>query len=439
MSLVMALLVWACAPRDPKGPGVDPPVDDSADSDPADTDGSDTDGADTGEPLPDCAPGTMAIVGRQVHADLQAALDVAVPGDVIELCPGEWTGNWWATPEGALELRGRTGRAEDVVLRPPPSQAVLSVRGEEPHLTLRHLTMTNAGGDSYAAALSVTGRLTDPRGSLTLDGVVVSDFPDKWQVPVVTGTGLGRVELVDSTFTRLEAVESTPVLFHLVEGPVIVERCVFSENRGSKQGALLVARESWSEAAWSLRVSDTVFEGNAAMSEGNGVALMVSHEAPGTADVVIERSAFLDNFVRADVFEDWFPDRGGALYVGSAWRSGALTLAVSDTRFEGNAADHVSQVRLFRHGEGDPWAASFTRVTLKGGRGTLTADELGGECVNAAMEISAAQAELAVTLTEVDVGAGASANECTPFRDCLPAPTGLVSGDLLVPGGDVCP
>jgi hypothetical protein len=436
--VTLLVLLGACERAEPTDP--DPPADDTDESD--DSDGPiDTDvPIDTGEPRPECGPGDMVFIRRQAYPDLQDALDAAIPGDVLEVCPGEWEGVWAVDLDGALTIRGRSGDADDVILTTRYRQRILHVSGLEPHLTLAHLTFTYAGKLQYGSALEVVGDPITPRGSLVIDHCVFEDFLDKRTEPIVMGTGLGRVELLDSTFTNLETEDSVPVLFHLIEGPVRIERSAFVNNLGNAQGAVLIARQSWSTTPWSLSVLDTTFDGNRAAWDGFGVGLLVSHEAPGPAAIRVERTTFSDHLVRTDpLAPPSFPYEGGALAVSSLWRSGALTLDVVDSTFDNNVANHASQVRLLRRGEGEPWTANFTRTSMTRGRGTFTPTEPDDVCINAGMEIHAAQANLTVTLTDVDVGTGAAANECTAFRDCLPAPTGAVSGQLDAFAADWCP
>jgi hypothetical protein len=435
--MVTLTLLLACAQ-----PAPEPPLDtDESDVVPPDTDETDPP-VDTGEPPPACGPGVMVFNGRTPYPDLQPALDAALDGDTLEICPGTWSGRWNKQLEGHLTLTSRTRSADDVVLSTIPYQRTLVVSGVAPHLTLSHLTLTHDPSGGYGTALQLAGDTVALQGSLTLDHCHVRDFPVGLdplgrEDEVIRATGLAEVTLRDSTFTALETEGTAPLVFQLIDRALTIERCAFEDNRGLSQGAMVASRVSWATTPWQVTITDSTFARNGAFSHAIGSAVALSHESTGPAVVHVERTSFFDNDANLAPYAEG-DLAGGALFVGSVWRSGPLALTIVDSRFERNAASFAAHLRVLGHGEGEPWTAQITRTTFVEGAGTLP-DVDPGECPNAGVHVTSGGQDLVVTLTDVDVGAGPTANACAAFLNCADPVEGVVSGVLNPAVDDWCP
>jgi predicted outer membrane repeat protein len=105
----------------------------------------------------------------------------------------------------------------------------------------------------------------------------------RWGAAVYVDRASTRLE--DSTFSDNVATLYGGAVHSSVGAPVI-ERSTFSGNEGSYGGAVYV--EAQLSGQQSIRIRDSLFEGNRAISSGGAVAIAVAYGE-------IERSRFLDN------------------------------------------------------------------------------------------------------------------------------------------------
>ena len=184
-SLVLAILVVACSDK-PLDSGArlespsDSPPGDSADSvaDPGDS-GDDGDGDGWTEADGDCddsdatmhpeaedgfcdgldsdcdgsGAASVAVYLDQEYDSLQGALDAALEGGTVLVCPGSWAVEASAAPVQPLTIASWTGCAEGTVLLGTGGDAILSVAGLA-ELTLEDLSFTGGSG-IYGGALCI--------------------------------------------------------------------------------------------------------------------------------------------------------------------------------------------------------------------------------------------------------------------------------------------
>ena len=221
--------------------------------------------------------------GSGLYPTIQAAVDVAVDGDVILLAPGVFTGSG----NRDIDLRGKSitvrsqfGRADECVLEP-------SVGGE---LHRAFVFQSGEGAGTAVEALTVRGA-----GALGRDGL--------------NGSG-GAVLCIN---------ESAPIF----------RDCVFLENQAESDGGAISCRES-SPTFFACR-----FEGNSA-PYGGGLfvdrpCLPFGSLAP-PPEVVIERCEFFANSATD----------GGGLFA----RGVHSRVHLAGVRFSDNFADHGGGIMI---------------------------------------------------------------------------------------------
>lgn len=279
---------------------------------------------------------TVDIGGGGDFTQLQPAIAVAAPGDLIVVNAGTYDGNVdflgkdvelrSASGPGATVIRPVGGTGSGVLLRNGETAAAV-IDG----FTLRDGTGTDhlgnlVGGGAHCTGASPTFRNCRFVSNVTLYGsaVYVRDganprFHDCEFLDNVATTyggaiaGVGELVMSDCLFDNNEAVERDGGAIY-VGGACLIERCVFRNNEARTGGAI----EAGSPAAAHV-IRDCWFEGNVARTwHGAGVR---SHEA----GLTIEGCVFVDNWAKED---------GAAVMV----LDGGLT-TITHCTFRGNESD----------------------------------------------------------------------------------------------------
>lgn len=291
--------------------GGDSGLDDSGADDSADDSGDDS-----GDPSA-CA-GEAARLGDRPYTTIQAAIDAAGAGDVVEICPGTWSENLVVPVNigGDLELRGIEGRAATAI-DGGGAGTVLEVQAGH---TLRLSGLTLRGG----AGLDVEGVLSGG-GLYCVGGEVVVD-----EVAVRENTADigGGVYLRGCSITGIDGV--------------------ISENFSRNGAGVYVDRDDDHPVA----LEDLEFVGNEASASGGG--LYVEGRSRNSFDVVVERCVFTENrgYDGAGIYEGTRHaslqivdssllsndgKQGGAVYVDSGMTMSNVILSDNGTEKEGGA------------------------------------------------------------------------------------------------------
>lgn len=157
---------------------------------------------------------------------LQAAIDAAKPGDVVQIAKGNYTVTAQIVVTNGVIVEGATGNRDDVVLDGNNACRVANVKGA----TLRHVTLTRGmvagaacGGDAY---LGVGGRLENCRAT----GILNYNKSNLAKGVAVHNNG-GYVTgcLIDGNTVSAQLVRS--IGYHQVCGAI--DRTVIKDNRGT--------------------------------------------------------------------------------------------------------------------------------------------------------------------------------------------------------------
>ena len=269
---------------------------------------------------------------------IQAAIDAAATGDVIEIAPGTYFENLDLLGK-AITLRG-AGIAQTIIdgsaqtAGPENGSVIRCETGEGPATVLEDLTLTGGTG-----SLRQIGALIDQvhmgGGILVLDAtptlrrILVTSCICPLGAAIVAQIPAGTDWLLsDCRFEECESDSSTNSLIYGGNG-ITFERCEWIDNVGSNGvGARIHSTD--------LVFRQCRFQGNAVMPGiigiGGGLALTSPFAAAGGTNILtalIEESTFEDNF-------------GGAL--GGAIVSQADLLTVLRSTFIGNDSPRVSDI-----------------------------------------------------------------------------------------------
>ena len=202
----------------------------------------DWDGVTPADPLPP-APSTNLVSDITL---LQAAIDAAKPGDVVQIAKGTYTVTAPINVQNGVIVEGATGNRDDVVLDGNNACRVVNVKGA----TLRHVTLTRGwvdgdtcGGDAYVGA---GGRLEDCRATGILN---YNASAYARGVAVHNNGGFVTGCLIDGNTVKRATIRS--IGYHQVCGTI--DRSVIKDNRGT-----------------GLKLSDGNYPGNAGFWVENG-------------------------------------------------------------------------------------------------------------------------------------------------------------------------
>ncbi len=175
-----------------------------------------------------------AVYLDQEYDSLQEALDAAVGGGTVQVCPGSWTAEASAAPVQPLTLASWSGSAEETVLLGTGGDAILSVAGAA-ELTLEDLSFAEGSG-IYGGALHIEDI------PLTARRVV---FSENWALD--GGAVCAQIE---------RSVETT----------LLFEECFFEANVASSDGgAMRIGTGADAEpTVHTVRVVDSHFQDNSA-------------------------------------------------------------------------------------------------------------------------------------------------------------------------------
>ncbi len=140
----------------------------------------------------------------------------------------------------------------------------------------------------------------------------------------VVGADHTRVRLRGLTFSDAEGMEGAAVEAQNIDS-MVVEDCVFRNNRAGSGGAISVFLDRDGEEVWPIQILGSVFENNVADSRGGSLLL----RALEANQMLISNSTFRDNEV--------LTGGGGAIY-SSPIKDGSH-IEIEDSTFENNIAD----------------------------------------------------------------------------------------------------
>jgi hypothetical protein len=190
-------------------------------------------------------------------------------------------------------------------------------------------------------------------------------------------------------------------------------------------------------------VVDSVFRDNVGVEGGLGTALFVDVAAPGPTTVWVEGSRFERNHELHVEWGAWVT--GGAVYIGDHAGPSDLTVDLVDDVFDGNTGVHMAHLALGHVDVDRPMEVRITGGAFWRGDAPVPflAELWEGEAAPgaaiAAFLLQTTWAAPRVTLTDVDVGAGPTANAGQVFSACGTVYAGLVSGELDAVAGQYCP
>lgn len=443
--MMLWLLTLACHTADPKAAVLDD-TDVADDSDPPVVDDSDSPVDDTDTPHVPCAGPDGFEIGAATFSTLQRALDAAVDGDTITVCPGTWPGRAATYDVGAITLAGFTPDPAAQVLDGQSNDAILTLLGDHPEVTVRDLTFANGFAWHGAAGLSV--RCTPGTGgSLTLDDVVFRALQASGGGAAVWTVGVDDVDLTDVAVLDNTAGNNGTVLLDAVRSSVHVLRTTFSGNRagelpnvGGFTAGLHVYRHDNSQAPLDVTIEDSTFDDNTVVLASVGTALRVDVEAPALAHVTLRRNSFARNIVEA-----WAgAGRYGAVWLGTATGLATMSAELTDNLFDGNGGlqgahltvqnsnpDHTFHVNVTG---GAFWRAAWEPAWLD-----IFPDWHASAISPTADDLFPAYLPTVITFTDVDFGTGPTANSTFPAYKCFDAVEGIVSGEISLADQDWCP
>lgn len=439
----LLLLLVACDRscfKDCPADDTDPVVDDSdgvTDSD--DTD--DTDPDDTDPPHVRCATPAGFEIGANVFASLQDALDAAQAGDTIVVCPGTWPvldAIWRG--EGPLTLQGSTNVPAAHVLVGAGDRPTLQVLGDAPDLTIRDLSFNDADAWFAGAALHIRANPNTAAGRLHLDHVAFAGNVSHTGVAAVWTLGLIDVELDHVDVRDNIGLANAAVLIDGARGYVAVRGSSFSSNRSGRTAGLSVFRFDNHPGRLEVLIEQSSFLDNVAELGAVGSALNVASESPGPTNIRLDGNTFAHNDV--DPFYGDYPF--GAVWLGNAGGISQMSATLIDNAFDDNNG---------------MWGAHLTvtnadldttfEVSLSGGSMTRAwhvpvypwdQEIWVGAAVTTSIDPWLPDVgPVHLTLTDVDMGSGPTANQGLPFDRCLTPYEGAVSGVISPTDEDWCP
>ena len=251
-------------------------------------------------------------LNAEEFADLQTAIDAAVDGDEILVCPGTYKTQAIVPADRELTIRSWSGDPADTILDGALSGRVLTVE-DGVRLTLANLGLSRGVGQNWVGGLAA-GALLSRADVLRVEGCRFEDN---------SAEDYGGAVLVTSEDHAVEAV------FH---------GCTFLENWSSGPsgdgGALAIVGQH----SMQVSIEDSTFEGNTSETGG---AIRTSHQgflSPILLDIV--GTTFSGNTA-----SDWLgPTAGAAVF------AHGTSLTMERCAVTGNVADETDGVVAFEPG-----------------------------------------------------------------------------------------
>lgn len=260
------------------------------------------------DPSP-CASGVAAwLSSGSTHSTVQAALDDALPGDTVAICPGTWSGGLTVSTRGLI-LRGYG-----------PTSTVLDGAGVGSTLTVSAPDVTVADlGVTGGSTAGSGGGILGQGGALRLCALDIAGNTAAYEGGGVYHSG-GTLEVSGGTIDAntagyqgggIAAAASTAILV----GPS------FSDNAANYAGGGLFA-----DTAGSLALYDATFTDNRTGYEGGAIAFNGSFAGPGAC---IVDTTFTANFA----------DYAGGALSSNGW--GSMSYSYERCTFSANTASVI--------------------------------------------------------------------------------------------------
>lgn len=242
------------------------------------------------------------------HVQIQAAVDAAVDGDIIELCAGryEYDGDVDWESDASISLTIRGAGVGETILDGNDDWNIFAVHASSLLLTIQEMTLTNGFGGWGSAILIFDAG--DP-SSLSVDNVEIlnNDNADHQGALVVEE---GSISIVDSYFEGNQAETDGGAAY--ASDSIAVTGSTFVNNTAGRFGGALYA--------YSMMISGSTFTENYADAEGGAIF--------SVGDAEIDSSRFIDNSAR------WW---AGAISLADEGETGISSIA--DSVFRGNHSE----------------------------------------------------------------------------------------------------
>ncbi len=270
-------------------------------------------------------PNVIALIGATSYATIQDAIDVAVTGDTVEICPGTHTEQLSVPPGLQVTLASWSGDALDTELDGAGTGTILYTRPMS-EVTLADLTFLNGwapvnGGAVYAMSQRlevqrcrfIDNSAGQNGGAISVNSTV-GGIPGPWDV---------IIELEDSTFEgnfagygggAINAAANTPSL-------LAISGSTFRDNETTYEGGAITCG-TWD--LMTLELFDSTFSNNVTGYGGGAVAVA----SWSNTQTWIEGCHFQSNLAGYE---------GGAVSLGS-WDIGDHRLI--DCTFDSNYSNH---------------------------------------------------------------------------------------------------
>ncbi len=330
-----------------------------------------------------------AVVGSVEYATVPHALNAAVDGETIYVCPGVHVGQLYTDDERALTITSYSGNRDETVLDGAGLETVVYV-GEDNQVALSHLTIRNglgqpwlsgdyAGGGVMAFGVSTSivdcvfidnavdqpggrgGAVAARRSGGDASSVTIEGCHFESNTALGEGGNGGAVysssiqtphalSISNSTFVTNSsdrtggAVYATGNNVHAVT--VSIEDCAFDSNETGNSGGVLYLYV-WN----SLLVSNSVFTGNHAGYQGGAVSLGEPQAEPSVVEV--SDCTFTENS----------SDQSGGAFHASTGNSESVSLCLDTCTFSSNSAQYGASLALDGSGE---YVVAFDDVNLEG-------------------------------------------------------------------------
>lgn len=288
----------------------------------------------------ECTAGAAAVRNDVAFDSLEAALETAVPGATITLCPGTHTVSLTIDQDVVLVGYG-------------PEESVLDGGGrrilevDDSHLQLSGLTLTGGYAERNGGALNQRD------GSLCLHEITFTGNQATYSGGAIELGGPSQVQILDSTFEGNQSGYQAGALSADDVAEMVVQDSTFSGNQAEYTGGALRFRDSPD-----VSLVDTTFQGNTSGYQAGAKAFHDFEDASAYV-LALDEVAFLDNqaehtavlevFGKVDVLLE-----GGALLGNASETEGVVmlddtaTLTASDVDF-GTGEDENAPLDVGSH------------------------------------------------------------------------------------------
>ena len=242
------------------------------------------------------------------QVQIQAAVDAAVDGDIIELCAGryEYDGDVDWESDASISLTIRGAGVGETILDGNDDWNIFAVHASSLLLTIQEMTLTNGFGGWGSAILIFDDG--DPSSLLVEDVAVLNNDNDDHEGALVVENG--SISIVNSYFEGNQAETYGGAAY--ASDSIAVSGSTFVNNTAGEYGGALYA--------YSMMISDSTFTENYADDEGGAIF--------SQGDAEIESSRFIENSARG-----W----AGAISLANDGESGISS--ISGSVFQGNHSE----------------------------------------------------------------------------------------------------